>query len=62
LIDIWQLHFADAGGSQHNAQDPFIANVEEADTGYYLKLTAHEDGTFEIYNPRNKFSKQYPAR
>jgi hypothetical protein len=62
LLDIWQLHFADAGGSEHNAQDPFIANVQEADTGFYLKLTAHEDGSFEIYNPRNKFSKQYPAR
>jgi len=62
LLDIWQLHFADASGSEHNAQDPFIANVNEADTGFYLKLTAHEDGSFEIYNPRNKFSKQYPAR
>jgi beta-lactamase superfamily II metal-dependent hydrolase len=62
LLDIWQLHFADAGGSEHNTQDPFIANVNEADTGFYLKVTAHEDGSFEIYNPRNKFSKQYPAR
>lgn len=62
LLDIWQLHFADAGGSEHNTQDPFIANVEEADTGYYLKITAHEDGSFEVYNPRNKFSKGYPAR
>lgn len=62
LLDIWQLHFADAGGSEHNTQDPFIANVNEADTGYYLKITANEDGSFEIYNPRNKFSKQYPAR
>ncbi len=62
LLDIWQLHFADAGGSEHNAQDPFIANTEEADTGHYLKITAHEDGSFEVYNPRNKFSKQYAAR
>src|SRR5579884_654134 len=62
LLDIWQLHFADANGSEHNTQDPFIANVEEADTGYYLKVTAHQDGSFEVYNPRNKFSKQYPAR
>jgi beta-lactamase superfamily II metal-dependent hydrolase len=62
LLDIWQLHFADAGGSEHNTQDPFIANVNEADTGFYLKVTAHEDGSFEIYNARNKFSKQYSAR
>ena len=60
LQDIWQLHFADANGSEHNAEDPFIANVNEADMGFYLKLTAHEDGSFEIYNPRNKYSKAYP--
>jgi len=62
LEDFWQLHFADAGGSAHNSSDPFIANVTEADTGYYLKVTAHEDGSFEVFNPRNKFSKQHPAR
>ncbi|MBV9759550.1 MAG: MBL fold metallo-hydrolase [Acidobacteriaceae bacterium] len=62
LEDIWQLHFADANGQGHNVSDPFIANVTEADTGYYLKITAHEDGSFEVFNPRNKFSKNYPAR
>ena len=60
LQDIWQLHFADAGGSEHNTTDPFIANVDETDTGHYLKLTANEDGSFDVYNPRNKYSKQYP--
>ena len=62
LEAIWQLHFADANGEEHNASDPFIANVTEADTGYYLKVTAHEDGSFEVYNPRNKFLKNYPAK
>jgi competence protein ComEC len=62
IEDIWQLHFADANGAEHNASDPFIANVTEADTGYYLKVTAHEDGSFDIFNPRNKFSKNYPAK
>jgi hypothetical protein len=61
LQDLWQLHFADAGGAEHNSPDPFIANVEEADTGLYLKVTAHEDGSFEVFNPRNKFQKEYPA-
>jgi competence protein ComEC len=59
---IWQLHFADEGGKEHNAPDAFIANVDEADTGFYLKLTAHEDGSFEVYNPRNKVTKSYVAR
>ena len=62
LLDLWQLHFADAGGKEHNSGDPFLANVTEADTGFYLKLTANSDGSFEVYNPRNKFSKQYPAK
>ena len=62
LEDLWQLHFADAGGQEHNTSDPFIANVTEADTGFYLKLTAHQDGSFEVYNARNKFSKSYPAK
>ncbi len=59
LQDIWQLHFADAGGSEHNTTDPFVANVDEADTGFYLKLTAHEDGSFEVFNSRNKYEKTY---
>ncbi len=62
LLDIWQLHFADAGGSEHNTQDPFIANTSEADTGYYLKVTANEDGSFDVYNARNKLSKEYAGR
>lgn len=61
IQDIWQLHFADEGGKDHNTSDPLIANVTEADTGFYLKMTANEDGSFELYNARNKFSKHYPA-
>ena len=61
LQDFWQLHFADANGSEHNTTDPFIANVNETDTGNYLKVTANEDGWFTVYNPRNKYSKEYPA-
>lgn len=64
LEDIWQLHFANAGGQEHNTADPYIANVNEGegDTGNYLKVTAHEDGSFEVYNSRNKFTKPYAAR
>lgn len=62
LQAIWQLHFAEEGGKEHNPPDSFIANIDEADTGYYLMLTAHEDGSFEVYNPRNKLTKTYAAR
>jgi competence protein ComEC len=62
LEALWQLHFSEEGGKEHNAPDSFIANIDEADTGYYLKLTAHDDGSFELYNPRNKRTEKYPAR
>ncbi|HEX7363033.1 MAG TPA: MBL fold metallo-hydrolase [Bryobacteraceae bacterium] len=61
LEDLWQLHFADAGGNAHNAEDPYIANISDRDTGHYLRITAQPDGSFEVYNPRNKFLKKYPA-
>ena len=62
LEDIWQLHYADAAGQEHNTTDPYIANVDEADAGFYLKLTAHADGSFSLLNPRNKFAKTYPVQ
>ncbi|HZQ55101.1 MAG TPA: MBL fold metallo-hydrolase [Bryobacteraceae bacterium] len=62
LEGFWQLHFADAGGSEHNTQDPYIANVSDDDTGFYLKVTAYQDGRIEVYNPRNKFEKQYGGK
>ncbi len=62
LEDLWQLHFADEGGKEHNAADAFIANVDEADTGYYIKVTANEDGSFSVFNQRNKQTKSYAAK
>ncbi len=59
LQGFWQLHFADAAGSEHNTQDPYIANTAEADTGHYLKVSAKKDGSFTIFNPRNKLTKAY---
>jgi beta-lactamase superfamily II metal-dependent hydrolase len=62
LEAVWQLHFSEEGGKEHNPPDSFIANIDEADTGFYLKVTAHQDGSFEVYNPRNKKSEKYPAK
>jgi len=60
LADIWQLHFAVAGGPQHNSSENIIANMSEAnDKAYGLKLVAHRDGHFEITNARNNYSKKY---
>ena len=62
LEDLWQLHFAVGGGAEANSPDPFIANVDEPCQGQYLKVTAEANGAFTVYNPRNKYSKTYPAK
>jgi beta-lactamase superfamily II metal-dependent hydrolase len=62
LEDIWQLHFSEDGGKDHNALDSNIANRGDEDGGYYLKLVAHADGSFAIYNSRNKYSQVYESK
>ena len=62
LEDLWQLHFAVAGAKESNAPDTFIANVEERCEGKYLRVSALADGSFTIYNSRNKYTKTYPAK
>jgi len=59
LEDLWQLHYAVAGGKEHNAPDSFIANLDEQCTGQYIKLTAEGNGSFTVWNQRNKFEKAY---
>lgn len=62
LEDLWQLHYAVANGEAANVPDTFIANIDEHCSGNYLRVTAEENGAFTVFNPRNKFSKNYPAR
>jgi competence protein ComEC len=57
--DIWQLHFAVSGGKDHNAADPFIANIDEICEGKWIRVDAQKDGTFKLYNERNKYEKAY---
>jgi beta-lactamase superfamily II metal-dependent hydrolase len=57
--DIWQLHFAVAGGKEHNSADPFIANVDEICEGKWIRVDAQKDGSFKVYNSRNKYEKAY---
>ena len=59
LADMWQLHFAVAGGKDANVPDAFIANVDERDQGQYIKVSASEDGSFTVFNQRNKYTKRY---
>lgn len=62
LEDLWQLHFAVAGGKETNVPDPLIANVDENCAGRYIKVSASADGAFTVLNSRNKYMKMYSPR
>lgn len=59
LEDIWQLHYAIDAGKDHNSADTFLANIDEICRGQWLRLTAEKDGSFTVFNSRNKFEKSY---
>ncbi len=59
LLDLWQVHYAIEGGKDHNSSDTVIANLDEACEGKWLRLRAESDGSFTVYNSRNKFEKTY---
>ncbi len=59
LQDIWQLHYGIAAEKDHNSADTFLANVDELCQGRWLRLTAERDGSFTIFNSRNKYEKSY---
>jgi competence protein ComEC len=61
LEAFWQLHYSDEGGATHNSADSFIANLSGPDSGNYLRLTAWEDGNFEVFNSRTRETKQYAS-
>ena len=46
----------------HNVAAEFIANPDGPDAANYLELTAHPDGSFEVFNSRTQKSKNYLAR
>ncbi|WP_114210624.1 ComEC/Rec2 family competence protein [Acidisarcina polymorpha] len=63
LETLWQLHFSEEGGTEHNTADEYDANFSGgADQGNYLKLTASPDGSFAVFNSRTQQSKSYAAR
>ena len=57
-LELWQLHASRNDGAQ-NAEDFFIANVDDGATGYWIKLRANDDGRFTMFNSRTGFMKQY---
>ncbi|MEZ5400113.1 MAG: MBL fold metallo-hydrolase [Bryobacteraceae bacterium] len=62
LEDLWQVHFALAGGKEHNVAEDMIANVEPQCQGHGLTVSAQSSGAFTVTNERNGNSKTYAAR
>ena len=60
-LELWQLH-ASRNQRVDNSADSFVANVDEGQTAYWVKLTANDAGGFTLINGRNGFSKEYPAK
>ena len=54
--------FRRGGREGHNSADTNIANVDEICEGKWLKVTVLKDGSFTVYNSRNRFEKKYPPR
>jgi hypothetical protein len=60
LEDLWQLHFSVAGGKENNPPESFIANLEPVNCqGNRIELSAGPDGSFSVFNARNRFRKIY---
>jgi competence protein ComEC len=61
LEALWQLHFSDEAGMEHNAPAEFIANPDGPDAANYLKLTGRRTGDFSVFNSRTAAKKEYAA-
>jgi competence protein ComEC len=62
LEDLWQIHFAVAGGKENNTTEMQIANLEEKCQGKGLTVVAKNDGSFTVTNEGNGHSKSYKKR
>ncbi|HEX7158810.1 MAG TPA: MBL fold metallo-hydrolase [Edaphobacter sp.] len=58
---LWQLHYSEEGGEEHNTAKQYIANPQGAD-GNYLELIGSGDGSFNVVNPRTKEIRHYAAK
>lgn len=62
MEDIWQLHYATAGGKENNTPEQFIANLDENPQANWIKLSAEVNGTFTVTNSRNGNTKTYKPK
>jgi hypothetical protein len=56
------IHYSIAAGKEGNVPDSFIANIDENDEGFGIKVSAEQSGTMVVTNQRNKFTKTYAKK
>jgi competence protein ComEC len=62
LKRLWQLHFAERAGAEHNTPEAYIANLTSAnDTLASVTVVVTKQGSFTVTNSRTGFSETYPA-
>lgn len=59
LQDLWQLHYTESSGPDHNVAKDYIANLDGDRDGHSIKVTAQADGTFTVLNSRNQKEQTY---
>jgi beta-lactamase superfamily II metal-dependent hydrolase len=60
LVNLWQLHFAEMAGAEHNVRETYIANPSSgSDTRASLEVTVTRQGAFTVTNDRTHFSQTY---
>lgn len=73
LEDLWQNHYSEAGGADHNPPGDYIANLDAGSPrangeppvhlgrSHWIKVSAAADGSFRVTNSRTGHTKRYVA-
>ena len=61
LKRLWQLHFAERAGADHNVPETYIANpTSDNDARASVEVSVTKQGGFKVINGRTKFAETYP--
>jgi hypothetical protein len=53
------LHWSVAAGTEGNAPDEFIANLQDSPDGKWIKVSAKQDGSFTVTNGRTGATRAF---
>ena len=62
LEALFQLHYSERGGAEHNTEAQYIANPQGPDQGNYFVLDVSTGGAFTVYNSGTRETKHYAAK